>query len=152
MTGAENDITIAVKKLHSITFNPLIEGMNSSEYTSLKTILKLREDSKFKEVHVSDISKKLGISAPSVTKLLNCLENKGFIKREIDKENRRNTLVYVTKKGLEITQHNDDVLAKFISNVYDRVGRENIVQFLQLSQLIHNAFDEEIEKFSLLNE
>lgn len=148
MTGTENDITGIIKKLHSISFNPLIDGINSSEYISLKILIKLLDNSDKNSVHVSDITKKLKTSAPSVTKLLNGLEKKGLVTREIDKENRRNTLVCITEKGIKLKQHNDLILAKFISNVYDRVGRENIVQFLHLSELIHTAFEEEIKEFN----
>ena len=138
------DIVSMIKRLHSITFNPLIDEVNSSEYGILKLVCKINSEQNNPCVIVSDISKRLNVSAPSVTKVLNSLEKKGLVERKIDNENRRNTIVYLTKKGKEIKEQNDKILAKFIENVYEHVGRENIVQFMQLSEIILDAFDKEV--------
>ena len=148
MTGSENDITSAIKKLHSISFNPIITGLNSSEYFLLKVLLKSCEVSDNNCVKVSDLAKKMRVSAPSVTKILNSLEKKELILRQSDKENRRNTLVFITDKGIEIKKKNDAILSLVMKDVYDRVGRENIIQFLHLAELIQDAFDDEIKAFS----
>lgn len=148
MTGSENDITSAIKKLHSISFNPIITGLNSSEYFLLKVLLKSCEVSDNNCVKVSDLAKKMRVSAPSVTKILNSLEKKELILRQSDKENRRNTLVFITDKGIEIKKKNDANLSLVMKDVYDRVGRENIIQFLHLAELIQDAFDDEIKAFS----
>lgn len=148
MTGTENDITSAIKKLHTISLNPLIEGLNSSEYFLLKILIKLLENSGENGVCVSDITKKMKISAPSVTKILNSLENKELIVRQTDSQRRRNTLVFITEKGILIKKQNDSNISKIMTNVYKRVGRENIIQFLHLSEIIHTAIDEEIKEFS----
>lgn len=145
MTEAVNDITDAIKKLHSLSLNPVIEGINSNEYLSLKVLIALHNKSVDHTVHVSDITKELKISAPSVTKILNGLEKKGLIFREIDKSNRRNTVVFVTEKGVFLKEQNDLVISEFIADVYSKVGRENIIHFLHLSEIIRNAIDEEIE-------
>ena len=146
--NTEYGIIAMIKKLHSITFNPLIDEVNSSEYGILKIVYKMNNEQNDSFVKVSDISKRLGVSTPSVTKVLNSLEKKELIIRKIDKENRRNTLVHLTDKGICVKKQNDKTLAKFIENVYERVGRENIVQFLQLSELIYLAFDEEVKNIS----
>ena len=142
--NSDNGIISMIKRLNSITLNPLIDEINSSEYVILNIVFKLNNEKSNSLVKVSEISKKLNVSTPSVTKVLNSLEKKGFVIREIDKENRRNTFVYLTEKGVEIKEQNDKILAKFIENVYERVGRENIVQFLELSRIILDAFDEEV--------
>ncbi|MBQ4155413.1 MAG: MarR family transcriptional regulator [Clostridia bacterium] len=146
--NSERGIISMIKRLNSITLNPLIDEVNSSEYGILKIVYRMNNEQSNSLVKVSDISKRLNVSTPSVTKVLNSLEKKGLITRKIDNENRRNTFVYITEKGVEVKQQNDKVLAKFIGNVYERVGRENIVQFLHLSEIILDAFDEEVNASS----
>lgn len=143
MFEANYDISSAIKQLHAISFNPLIEGINSNEYHLLEYLY----NNETKQIVVSDITNKLKIAAPSVTKLLNGLDKKGYTVREIDPSNRRNTFVYITDEGKNIVQHNKAIISKVISDVYDNVGRENIVQFLHLAKLIHEAFEEEIKLF-----
>lgn len=152
MFAHEKDITEAIKKLHSVSLNPLIKDVNSSEYFVLKKIIGLKNNSKDGKVYVSSISKILKISTPSVTKLLNSLEKKELIIREIDSENRRNTLVEITEKGNFVKKQNDSHIADLMTKVYQRVGRENIIQFLHLSDLIFDALDDEIKKFILEKE
>ena len=95
-------------------------------------------------IHVSDMINKMNIAAPFVTKLLNGLELKGYITRKNDSINRRNIDVFITEKGIDVKNQADVVLSDFIANVYKRVGRENIEQFLKLSKLISTAISDEI--------
>ena len=146
MLHEEVDVLSKIKKLHSMSFNPIHKGINSSEYTMLKVLFGIIEKDDENYVRVSDLTKRLKITAPSITKTLNALEKKNLITREVEKENRRNTLVFITEKGIEIKKENDKIIHDFILKVYDRVGRENIIQFLHLSELILNAFDDEIKE------
>ncbi len=144
MTANELDLTETIKLLHSISINPVIQGLNSNEYFSLKILDSLTDGEQRKSAHVSDITKRMNIAAPSVTKLLNSLETKGYIVRKNDCSNRRNIDVFITEKGIDVKNEADSVLSEFVANVYNRVGRENIEQFLQLAKLISKAIDDEI--------
>lgn len=53
------------------------------------------------------LANKKNVSKSSVTKAINILEKDGFIKRIIDKEDRRSSLLYLTDKGKNIT---DDLM------------------------------------------
>ena len=104
------------------------------------------EESNAQGVYVSDIAKKLKISTPTVTKTLNNLELKNCVVRAPDSKSKRNTLVQITEKGILMKKENDLILSNTLNGVYEKVGRENIVQFLHLAELIYNAFDEEIKE------
>lgn len=149
MISTEFDLTEAIKKLRSVSINPIIEDINSSEYYSLKTLYSLSNEPSDKKVCVSDIRNRLNISAPSVTKILNGLEIKGLIKRENDEENHRNIDVYITDEGIKVKEKADFALDGFIANIYESVGRENIIQFLHLSKLILTAIENEVENYNL---
>ena len=146
MVHEEIDVFSKVRNINAFSFNLIHSGINSSEYAMLKVIFKFTQESQEAYVRVSDLTKALNITAPSVTKTLSALENKGLITREVEKKNRRNTLVFITEKGVEVKSENDKIVSDFLLKVYDRVGRENIIQFLQLSELIIDAFDDEIKK------
>lgn len=149
MISTELELTEAIKKLSAVTINPIIGDINSSEYYSLKTLYSLLNRPEDKKVCVSDIRNRLNISAPSVTKILNGLESKGFIKRENDQDNHRNIDVYITDEGVRVKERADFALDGFIANIYESVGRENIIQFLHLSKLILTAIETEVENYNL---
>lgn len=152
MISTELDLTEAIKKLRSVSINPIIKDINSSEYYSLKILYSLLKEPSDKKVCVSDIRNRLNISAPSVTKILNGLEIKGFIERKNDEENHRNIDVYITEEGIKVKEKADYALDDFIANVYNTVGRENIVQFLHLSKIILTAIENEIKNYHLKGE
>lgn len=56
------------------------------------------------EVRVSDVSHQLNITTPSVTKLINELEEKGIVGKHEHAEDKRVTLVELTKLGKEYEQ------------------------------------------------
>lgn len=152
MISTELDLTEAIKKLRSVSINPIIKDINSSEYYSLKILYSLLKEPSDKKVCVSDIRNRLNISAPSVTKILNGLEIKGLIERKNDEENHRNIDVYITEEGIKVKEKADYALDDFIANVYNTVGRENIVQFLHLSKIILTAIENEIKNYHLKGE
>ena len=49
----------------------------------------------------SDIAKRLGITAPAVSKMLRSMEEKGYVERRVDEKDRRNTRVSITPDGKE---------------------------------------------------
>jgi DNA-binding MarR family transcriptional regulator len=81
----------------------------------------------------SDISNKLNISRPSVTAMLNILEEKGYIERILNKDDRRKMYVKLTEDG------NNKVLKEFqnlkdtITYIADNLGDEdsdNLIRIL----------------------
>jgi DNA-binding MarR family transcriptional regulator len=88
------------------------------------------------------LANKKNVSKSSVTKAINILENDGFIKRIIDKEDRRNSLLYLTDKGKKIT---DDLMAiKKTSekHLFKGFNTDDMDQFYQyLSVLKKNSKD-----------
>ena len=55
-----------------------------------------------KSVNVSELAEGLHVSMQSISRTLKSLENKGYIVREVDSDNRRNTLIKLSKKGNEL--------------------------------------------------
>lgn len=65
-------------------------------------------------VRQTDLARSLSLEAPSLVRLLDVLEKRGFIVREIDEEDRRSKLVSITEAGRDI--------ASLVSRAADRVA------------------------------
>lgn len=65
-------------------------------------------------VRQTDLARSLSLEAPSLVRLLDVLEKRGFIVREIDEEDRRSKLVSITEAGRDI--------AALVSRAADRVA------------------------------
>lgn len=89
----------------------LPEGVLPSYVRYLETIIELEE--KNQKVKVSDVSEVLNLPRPGVTRTINAMEEKGYLKKETAKHDGRVTYVIVTKEGKMIFEkYNKDYFQK----------------------------------------
>ena len=89
----------------------LPEGVLPSYVRYLETIIELEE--KNQKVKVSDVSEVLNLPRPGVTRPINAMEEKGYLKKETAKHDGRVTYVTVTKEGKMIFEkYNKDYFQK----------------------------------------
>lgn len=82
----------------------------------------------------SDIAKKATMSTARVTAILNNLEEKGFITREIDKADRRKILVSITALGKEnAILAKQETLAQ-VEEIFKEMGEKDAQEFIRLLQ------------------
>lgn len=92
-------------------FPKLPEGVLPSYVRYLETIIELEE--KNQKVKVSDVSEVLNLPRPGVTRTINAMEEKGYLKKETAKHDGRVTYVTVTKEGKMIFEkYNKDYFQK----------------------------------------
>ena len=72
------------------------------------------------------------------------MEEKGLIRREVDKNNRRNTYVYLTDKGLESREMAAKAMDDFTGRVMKRMGDENVEMLISLIQKMTSIMEEEL--------
>ena len=86
-------------------------GVLPSYVRYLETIIELEE--KNQKVKVSDVSEVLNLPRPGVTRTINAMEEKGYLKKETAKHDGRVTYVTVTKEGKMIFEkYNKDYFQK----------------------------------------
>lgn len=86
-----------------------------------------------------ELAVRVGIDGSSLVRLIDILVNKGFVERQVDEQDRRARLIYLTAEGREAVEEIRRILAvseaKFLGNVtpeeldctlelFDRVGRQ----------------------------
>lgn len=95
-------------------------------------------------MYVSAFAKELNLPAPAASKLLNVLENNGWITRMIDPASRRNTFIIVTEAGKEIHRSERDYSILIGSRIFDRMGTENTAALLTGIDQILSILEEEL--------
>ena len=83
-------------------------------------------DGKPSPVRAATLSDKLELSRPSITRILNTLERRGFIIRKIDREDRRSITIELTEKGGEALDRANKALlaedAATLAEAADAIG------------------------------
>jgi DNA-binding MarR family transcriptional regulator len=92
----------------------------------------------FHLMHVSgratpgEIAEATNTSTARVAVILKSLEAKGYIRREIDRSDRRKVLIFITEKGHDIIKKEQEYLVKMIASIFRRMGERDTKEFLRL--------------------
>lgn len=93
-------------------------------------------------VNISEIQCNLHITKPAVSQMLNALEQKGYVLREIDQSDRRKISVSLTAQGmvmlLETRKHTSEVLDQLIT----RFGEDNTRDLIRLLSQLADVSEE----------
>jgi len=84
----------------------------------------------------SDISNAMGITSARIAATLNGLENKGFIERRIDVEDRRRILINLTDAGKEQVKQHYETVMKTTKNMLKYLGEEDSKNFIRIMKLL----------------
>lgn len=79
-----------------------------------------------------DISNKMNISSARVAAILNNLENKGFISRQIDKSDRRRILVHLTPEGIELAEKRNKMTVNTAARTLELLGEQDAKELVRI--------------------
>jgi len=94
---------------------------------------------------IADIQSLLCISKAGVSKMLDVLEKKGYIARDIDKNNRRALIVTLTQSGREVLGDLENHTDQLFVNIIEQLGRHQTEQFVELANKFVEAADNTVK-------
>lgn len=80
----------------------------------------------------SDISNAMGSTSARIATILNNLEQKGFISRTIDTEDRRRIIVNLTDRGKEHVHEQNQKRIDFITNMLKYLGENDAKEYIRI--------------------
>ena len=83
-------------------------------------------------VSMSDIREFLSVTKGAISQMLASLEKKGYINRDIDRNNRRNLIVTLTSEGRKVLESRYEEHSKRLQKVINRLGEEDAKQLLRI--------------------
>ena len=113
-----------------------VGGFKPSEIRVLTCIKQMNQSTP--EIKVSEISKQLNVTMPSVTPILNQLEKKRLISRKIDKHDRRVILVTLTNEGDLVAVNALEQLYQTFSSLQESIGLEDSKE---LTRILTNVYE-----------
>jgi len=87
---------------------------------------------------ISEISSHMRVSNPTTTQAINKLEERGYVKRSIDKEDRRAVRIVLTQKGEEAIIDANKNFTGFFDGLVSRLGQE---RSCQLTEIINEVIE-----------
>ena len=82
----------------------------------------------------TEISEAMRSTKGRVSAILNSLEKKGFVGREIDRDNRRNIIVTLTDSGRDYVMKELRECYRIVAHVFEELGEEDSNRFVELAE------------------
>jgi len=115
---------------------PLIEAgvgeLSHGEYLVLRNVARGRPGGVGEPVRAAKLSELLKVSRPAVTRVLNGLENRGYITRRIDKNDRRSIIVELTEAGRKALEAADEKVLSVADRLAARLGDAHTEKLIEL--------------------
>lgn len=130
----KNLVKRLIKSLYEIGHNDSHRKINDSVRGENMVISLI--DKNGGSIYPKNIEKAMEISSARVAKIINNLENKNLIIRETDKEDRRKTLVSLTKDGYEFVEVKNQQMNFAITTMFDLLGDKDSEDFVRIVEKI----------------
>lgn len=125
-----------MRRLHKTQWNKGVEGHKPSEMT-LMICMERWNSSDEGGLKVSEISRLLGFSPPTITQLINSLEAKGMVERHADPADRRVVRVKLTESGKELTRKAEQYRDAALDELVQYLGEQEAKQLTELLVKVH---------------
>ncbi|MBB6453254.1 DNA-binding MarR family transcriptional regulator [Salirhabdus euzebyi] len=96
-----------------------------------------------KKVTINQLSERTMLSASSVSQIIARLEKDRYVRRDINPENRREIIVKLDKKGLELFKEYEKIDDKIIEQYYGNFSLQEVKTFRDLVKKLHDEMKSE---------
>ncbi|NLL77949.1 MAG: MarR family transcriptional regulator [Clostridiales bacterium] len=142
----QEELISTVRRFEKLKYEILFHDISRREYDMLTVMERyLKENDERKGMYVWELAKALHISSPAVSKMIRALEERGYVERDVDKEDRRNTYVYMTDIGKESRAQNKKKIDALMKKVLICMGEKNMKEFIMLCNLLEDIIEEELK-------
>lgn len=122
-------------------------GLSKGEFFTLEMLHKHRElHPEAAGMYVTSLANHTHMSMPAMSRLLKTLEQKGYIERTVDKEDRRNTYISMTAKGTKVRAGAVAQMQALTCRVIQKMGEEDMQQLFSLWHKLMDIMEAEIRE------
>lgn len=145
--GIQEEMFRAMFRLKHLNMSGMLKDISIGEYKVLEMCSGCPAcDDGEDGVYVSGMAAQMRVSAPAVSRLLKGMEGKGYIARQTDAKDRRNTRVFITEAGRVKREECRVVLQNYTERVIGRMGENSMLQLLNLFNQMLGVMEDELKK------
>ena len=146
----QNELVQAMFRLKKMMNRGLGRDLDNANITMSEFILmrEVAENTKesYNPMALTEVREYLSVSKAAVSQMLNSLEKRGYILREIDPNNRRNIIVILTEEGKTAFEKKNQEFYDRFEMVIRGIGEKDVSQFIAMINKMSDAmgdFEEE---------
>lgn len=134
----------ALYQFHKLHMGDLVPDITKLEGMTMSAIKHCSGEKGKEELTVSELTAKLKAKGPAVSRTLKTLEDKGYIERDVNKADRRNTYVKLTISGKQKVEEYEQIMSSFAHAVIAKIDRDDMEQMIECLNELYEASREEI--------
>ena len=123
-----------------------VSGITASEFGVMCCTREYPKKHGGSPVTVAEIAQEMSISVPAVSRTLRSLQEKGFITREVDENDRRSVRVTVTPAGEQLLEANLSYLTAAMNRVMSAFTEEEIRTIAELYSKFAKVMEQAINR------
>ena len=129
-----------LKKMEGVVLTKARSYFNNSEMRLLGEVI--LAGYKGKRIISTQLASRLGVTRSAVSQMVNKLEARGIVKRVADDVDRK--IAYIELSDTALTYYNEEknICCDFVGEIIDRMGKDKIDQFMELSELFIDTVGE----------
>ena len=122
--------------------------MSIPEYIALHHIAMEEEASDIYagRTYLKDLSVKLQMTMRQTSKMIEKLRDEGFVLWSHDGNGSEGTYVTITESGKSMLGEQEELLKHYYGKVFEKFGKDNLIQLLQLMKQLETVMSSEMEK------
>ena len=130
----------AMHQFRKLNVASILPDISQSEFAAMNEIMDKGEDGK---ITISELACKSKVHSSAISRTLHCLEEKGYIERSIDKNDRRNICVELTEEGKRVTTEARQIMCD--KAVVEHLENRELERLIAYMNKIYSVAEKEIE-------
>ena len=143
----QNELVQAMFRLKKMMNRGLGRDLDNANITMSEFILmrEVAENTKesYNPMALTEVREYLSVSKAAVSQMINSLEKRGYLTREVDVNNRRNIIVVLTEVGQEVYQKKNQKFFDRFEKVIQGIGETDISHFIAMINKMADAMGEQ---------
>ena len=155
------DNTDVIKLSHELTYQRYLFNrehikdffmrMSIPEYIALHHIALEEQESDIYSgrTYLKDLSVKLQITMRQTSQMIEKLRDMGYVVWSHDGNGSEGTYVTITESGQKMLKEQEELLKQYYGKVFEKFGKDNLIQLLQLMKQLETVMSSEMEKLEV---
>lgn len=136
------DLFRAMNQFHKLKFSDMMQNMSKADFIVMNVIMNKGKDDKMTISELAAIARML---PSAISRTLKGLEEKGYVERTINKQDRRNTYVELTEEGKKQTCEVRQVMRDFGKTVMAKLDEHEVNELILYLNNIYSIAEKELE-------
>ena len=142
MGTAYEELFQAMSQFRKLKFSDMFSNISKADFFTMSMIMDKGENGK---ITISELAAKAHVLPPAMSRTLRGLENKGYVERNVNKQDRRNTYVELTEQGKAVTLQTRTSMCEFGRAVMDQLDEEEMKRLISYLNHIYVIAEKEIK-------